>query len=103
MPTEAKSTIRQQDAASHRAARGSGGSYSDHRLSIEKSTRLSQSNPPDGEELLFHERDKINSLLMYHHRSGVEFVLPALQYVELRHGKLLLLLFLMFVLLLLYI
>ena len=27
---------------------------------------------------------------MYHHRSGIEYILPALQYVELRFGKLLL-------------
>ena len=100
---EAKEGVREYDRLYRQDRRQAEVGYSSHRIAIEKSTRLSQSNPPDGEELLFHERDKINSLLMYHHRSGVEFVLPALQYVELRHGKLLLLLFLMFVLFLLYI
>ena len=57
---------------------------------MQKIRRLLESNPPDGEELIFHERDIIISLLMYHHRSGIEYILPALQYVELRFGKLLL-------------
>ena len=86
---EAKEATREQDRCQHQTSRQAEGGYSRYRVAIEKSTRLHQVDPPDGEELLFHERDVINSLLMYHHRSGVEYILPALQYIELRFGALL--------------
>ena len=80
---ESKVVSRAENTRSRRVIRNN---YSDHRLMIESATSIDQEYPPDGEELLFHERDVINSLLMYHHLSGVEFVEPAYQYVELRFG-----------------
>ena len=85
---EIKEGVRKQDRAQHQASRRAEGGYSRYRTEIEKSTRLRQADPPDGEELIFHERDAINSLLMCHHRSGVEHTLPALRYIELRFGAL---------------
>ena len=85
---EKKEGVRKQDRTQHQASRRAEGGYSRYRTEIEKSTRLRQADPPDGEELIFHERDAINALLMYHHRSGVEHTLPALRYIELRFGAL---------------
>ena len=78
---EIKEGVRKQNRTQHQASRRAEGGYSRYRTEIEKSTRLRQADPPDGEELIFHERDAINSLLMYHHRSGVEHTLPALRYI----------------------
>ena len=61
---EKKEGVRKQNRTQHQASRRAEGGYSRYRATIEKSTRLRQADPPDGEELIFHERDAINALLM---------------------------------------